>query len=134
MPEPGDPPVTASHALEEDAVHTHPAGIVTATLPWVADAGTSALVGEMLAVQGTPAWVTVNVCPPTVSTPLRLAALVFAPTAYVTVPAPDPLPPADTDSHGTELVVVQLQPAAVVTPTVPVVASGVTVALTGEIA
>ena len=112
----------------------HPAGIVTATVPVVAAGDTSAPVGEMVDVHGRPACVAVNVCPPIVREPLRLAALVLAATAYVTVPAPDPVPPDDTESHGTELPAVHEHPAAAVTPTVPPLASGETVALVGEIA
>jgi hypothetical protein len=127
-------PLIVSHGLEEEAVHAQPAGIVIATLPCVAGDDTSALIGEIDDVHGTPACVTLNVCPPMVSDPLRLAALMLAATAYVTVPAPDPVPPEETVSHGTELPAVHEHPGAELTPTVPLVASGATVAFVGEIA
>ena len=77
---------------------------------------------------------TVNVCPATVSVPVRDAADVFAPTLYVTVPLPVPLAPAVTDSHPVFVVAVHVQPALPVTLTVPVVAAGdVRSADTGEI-
>jgi hypothetical protein len=123
LPEWADPLRTVSHAADEAAVHAQPAGTVTATLPCVAEADTSVPVGEMVDVQGTPACVTVKDCPPIESDPLRLAALVLALTAYVSVAAPAPLPPDGTVSHGALLAALQLQPAAVVMPTVPVVAS-----------
>lgn len=134
LPDPLVAPLIVSQGFDEEAVHAQPDGVVIATLPCVAGDDTSAPVGEMADVHGTPVWVTLNVCPPTVNDPLRLAALVLAATAYVTVPAPDPVPPEEMVSHGTELLAVHEHPGAELTPTVPLVASGATVALVGEIA
>ena len=53
------------------------------------------------------AWVTVTVCPATVTVPDR-ATPVFA--AAVIVAAPGPFVPADTDNHDAPLDVVQLHP------------------------
>ena len=42
----------------------------------------------------TPAWVTVTVCPATVSVPVRWVVAVLAATVKLTPPLPDPLAPA----------------------------------------
>lgn len=63
---------------------------------------------------------------------MRFVELVFAVTAYVTVPAPEPEPPEDTVSHDTVLAAVHEQPFGALTPTVPLSAVAATVALIGE--
>jgi hypothetical protein len=70
--------VTVTHGALGVAVHVHPAGAVTPTLPDVAPAPIEVLVGESVNVQGIPAWVTVNVCPATVIVPERDRMLLFA--------------------------------------------------------
>ena len=53
-------------------------------------------------------WVTVRVCPPTVSLPVRLPPVFFV-TEYVTQPLPFPLPDR-TSSHDESLVAFHVQP------------------------
>jgi hypothetical protein len=55
----------------------------------------------------TPLCVTVKVCPPIVNVPVRLFALVFAATLYVTVPLPVVDAPAVIVSHAAFDVAVQ---------------------------
>jgi hypothetical protein len=62
------------------AVHGQAAAAVTAIVPVVADAATDAAVGAIWFVQTMPAWLTVKVCPPIVTVPLRLAVPGFAAT------------------------------------------------------
>lgn len=74
------PPVTVIHAALLTAVHVHPVPAVTDTVPLVA-AGEARFAesGETMNWHGAPGWVTVNVCPPIVSVPVR-AGPVFAAT------------------------------------------------------
>jgi hypothetical protein len=71
---------------------------LTVPVPDVAGAVAVALAKANVGV--IPACVTVNVCPPIVSVPVRLLALVFAATLYVTVPLPVVEAPAVIVSHG----------------------------------
>jgi len=84
-------------------------------------------------VQDVPACVTVNVCPATVSVPVRELVPVFAAALKVTDPLPVPLAPAVTVSQVAVLVAVQVQPAAAVTAVDPDPPEVGTVALVGEI-
>jgi hypothetical protein len=59
LPLPLPPLVTVIHGTPLTAVHAHPPGEVTVTVPLLAVAGTLLLVGEMLKVQVTPSCVTV---------------------------------------------------------------------------
>ena len=82
LPLPEAPAVTVSQLVALlTAVQLQPAPAVTLTVPVAAaefvrfDA-----VGEMVNAHGTPAWVTVNVCPAIVIVPVRDAVLVLAAT------------------------------------------------------
>jgi hypothetical protein len=104
----------------------------TPKLPVVAPAVTDTPVGERLAVQGTPACVTVKDWPAIVTTPVRGVMLVLAAMLYATVPLP--LPPVAPVSviQPTVLDAVHAQPAFVVTETDPVRAPAVMERLVGE--
>ncbi len=75
---------------------------------------------------------TVTVRPATVSVPVREAVPELAATAYTAVPLPVAKPPEVIVNHETLLVDVQLQPAAVVTVELWVLASAVGVTVVGE--
>ena len=81
----------------------------------------------------TPLCVTVNVCPPMVSVPVRLFTLVFAATLYVTVPLPVVDAPAVIVSHDALLVAVHVKSDALaVTATVlPVAPAAAAVSVVG---
>jgi hypothetical protein len=78
--------------------------------------------------------VTVNVCPATVSVPVRLLVFVFAATEYPTVPLPLPLLPEVIVIQAALLAAVQVQPVGAVTVTLPVPPLACTDALVGAIA
>ena len=82
MPLPEAPAVTVSQLVALlTAVQLQPVPAVTVTVPVVAAADVRLDdVGAMVKLQGTPAWVTVKVCPPIVIVPVRDAVLVFAAT------------------------------------------------------
>jgi hypothetical protein len=81
LPLPGVPPVTVIHDVALlVAVHEQPACVATLIVPVVAPGATDAPVGEIVKLHGTPAWLTVNVWPATVTVPERGAVLVFAAT------------------------------------------------------
>jgi D-serine deaminase-like pyridoxal phosphate-dependent protein len=67
-----------THDASSTAVQTHPAGIDTAMLPVADAAATDTPVGEMVAVHGMPACVTVNAWPAIVTMPAREEIVVFA--------------------------------------------------------
>ena len=69
--------------------------------------------------------------PATVSTPERDCVVALASTEYATVPDPVPLAPLVIDIHATALVAFQVQPACVVTDTVPVPPALVALAVVG---
>jgi hypothetical protein len=83
-------------------------------------------------VQGTPACVTVNVCPPTVIVPVRLMLPVFAATENVTLPVSEPLAELVTVIQLAPLAAVQAQPADVVTVNEPVPPAAATDCESGE--
>ena len=124
--------MTVIHESALDAVHGHAEGSVTATEPCAPLAGTDVDTGANVAVQTTPACVTVNVCPPAVIVPVRLLRLVFAAIEYPTVPSPVPLAPDVMLIQEAEAVAFQVQPGSVSTLTVPVAASLGMEVLTGE--
>jgi hypothetical protein len=62
------------------ALQPQPVGAVTATVPLPALNARLADGDSIVALQGTPAWVTVKVLPPTVSVPVRGAVVVLAAT------------------------------------------------------
>jgi hypothetical protein len=101
-PVPEVPPVIVIHDVVVLAVQANPAVAVTETVrPALPPIGAASVVFEMANayVGVTPACVTVNVCPPIISVPVRLLALVFAATLYVTVPLPVVEAPAVIVSH-----------------------------------
>ena len=72
VPLPLAPLVTVSHdVLLLTPVHAQPANVVTVVEPVPPAAATDWLVGLIAYVHAAPAWVTVSVCPPIVSVPLR---------------------------------------------------------------
>ena len=115
LPEPEAPPVMLSHAALLEAVHPHPAVVVTAVVEAPPAEVSVREVGETPNVQLTPFCVTVTVCPATVSVPVRSAADVFATTLKATVPFPLPLAPPLIVSQAALLAAVQAQPVAAVT-------------------
>ena len=81
MPLPVAPALIAIQASLLTAVQLQPVPAVTVTVPVVAAADVRFdEVGAMVNVQGTPACVTVKVCPPIVIVPVRDEVLVLAAT------------------------------------------------------
>jgi hypothetical protein len=114
LPLPDAPDVMVSHAALLAAVHAHPLAALTAIdVPAPPPAAAVCDVGLMLYEHDCDC-VTVNVCPATVSVPVRCAP-VFADALYATVPPPLPLAPLVIVSQGALLDAVQAQPPAVVT-------------------
>lgn len=122
------------HGTPLDAVQLQPVALVTATNPAAAAASTDAFTGEIAYVHATPSCVIVTVRPATVSVAFREEAVVFAATAYATVPLPLPAAPETMVTHGAELPALHAQPAPVVTDTDPVVAAAGTVDAVGDTA
>src|SRR4051812_50171333 len=103
-----------------EADQAHPAVVVTATVPDPPALVNDWLVGEMLNAQlGAAAWVTVKVCPATVSVAERVDVEVFAAAVKLTVPLPEPLVPAGVATHPALRAPVPAPPAAPVSPTLP---------------
>src|SRR5439155_1214563 len=100
LPVPLAPAVIVIHASVVVAVHEQPVGAVTPTVPDPPPTTTACVAGESVEVQGTPACVTVNVLPATVSVPVRDVPAVFAAMLNVTLPLPEPVAPAVTVIHG----------------------------------
>src|SRR5439155_1610012 len=94
LPVPAAPVATVIHASLLTAVHAHPVGAVTVVLPVPPPATTDWLVGEIVSVHVTPAWVTVALLPPAVIVPLRDVVEVFAAAVNEIDPLPMPVPPA----------------------------------------
>jgi hypothetical protein len=124
LPLPVAPAVMVIHEALLAAVHAQPAAAVTLTVPVAAAAVVSVLdVGEIVGEQVTPDCVTVNVAPPTVRVPVRLALPELAATVNDTVPVPVPADPAVTVIHVASLTAVHAQiveAVAVVLPEPPV--------------
>jgi hypothetical protein len=120
LPLPLAPAVTVIHAALLVAVHAQPVVVVTLVLPVPPAATAFSEVADNVKVQGTPACVTVNVCPATVSVPVRELVEVLAAMLKLTVPLPDPLAPAVTVIHAALLTAVHAQPVVVVTFVPPV--------------
>jgi len=114
------------------AVHAQPVVAVTVTVPVPAAEVGLAEAGEIVGVQGVPAWVIVKVLPPIVSVAVRDAVPVLAATLYVTDPLPVPVAPAVIVAQLALLVAVHAHPGAAVTVTVPVPAAAVGLADAGE--
>jgi hypothetical protein len=71
LPVPPPPPETVNQLASLTAVQAHPAAAVTFVNPDPRPEPTVVLVGEIETAQATPAWLTVKLCPPIVSEPLR---------------------------------------------------------------
>ena len=113
LPLPLAPLVTVSQdVLLLTPVHAHPVGAVTAVDPVPPLATTDWLVGVIEYEHAAAAWFTVNVWPAIVSVPLRAVPFGFTVALKATVPAPVPLAPLVTVSHGVLLLTpVHAQPA-----------------------
>lgn len=80
FPLPVPPAVTLTQEALLDADHAHPLGAVTLDELAPPAAAMLRLVGEIENVHPTPVCVTVNVCPPIVSVPVRAEAALLAAT------------------------------------------------------
>lgn len=109
------PPVRASHAtgLVDDHVQSG-AVATTATEDDPAVGPTVPLVAGNAYPHATPAWLTVNVRPPTLTVPVRGWLLGLATAVTVTLPGPVPDAPVVTWSHGASLTAVHAQSATAV--------------------
>ena len=131
---PDAPWVTVIQPSLLTAVQLQPLAAVTVTAPLEAPPRRSADVGEIVALHGAPACVTVKVLPAIVSVPVRGVVAVFAATSKVTEPLPFPVAPVARVIHPALLVAVHAQPVAAVTETaVPVVAAAAMFAAPDEI-
>jgi hypothetical protein len=81
LPLPVAPALIVIQAALLVEVHAHPVGAVTATVPLPPTDVTLADGAAIVALQGTPAWVTVKVLPPTVRVPVLGAVVVLAATS-----------------------------------------------------
>jgi hypothetical protein len=133
LPDPEDPAVTVNQAALLTAVHAHPAGAVTLTVPLPPPDATLCDVGEIVSVHAMPAWVTVKVLPAIVSVPLRDETDPFAVAVNETDPLPDPEDPAVTVTQAALLTAVHAHPAGAVTLTVPLPPPDATLWDVGEI-
>jgi hypothetical protein len=112
LPDPLPPVTTVNHGALLVAIQLQPLPEVTDEVAVPPAAGRDSLSGETVKVHAVPLWVTVTVCPATVSVPMRCDATVRALTLKVTVPLPDPFAPRVTVSQPELLLAaVQLQPA-----------------------
>jgi hypothetical protein len=116
-----------------DAVHEHPASVVTVIVPVAPAAGIVTLTGVAETVHDTPASVTRKLRPAIASVAVRAVTLVFGWAANETVPDPVPVEPADIVTHAAPLAAVQVHPGVVVTVTVPLPPGAGSVALEGAI-
>ena len=131
---PDAPWVTVIQPSLLTAVQLQPLAAVTVTAPLEAPPRRSADVGEIVALHGAPACITVKVLPAIVSVPVRGVVAVFAATSKVTEPLPFPVAPVARVIHPALLVAVHAQPVAAVTETeVPVVAAAAMFAVPDEI-
>jgi hypothetical protein len=115
-PVPLDPLVIVIQASLLAASQEHPAPAVTVAVPVPPVATTDWLVGVIEYVHDAPFCVTVNVCPATVTVPVRWLVLALAAALKLTVPLPLPDAPAVTVNQLVLLLTaVHPQPACVVT-------------------
>jgi hypothetical protein len=116
------------------AVQAHPACTVTLIVRLLPPAGgTLSEAGATVKLHEPPACVSANDCPAIVSVAPRGLVVPFAVTLYDTVPLPLPVAPPVIVAHVWLLVADHVQPAGVVTATVPDVAPAPTDAPVGEI-
>jgi hypothetical protein len=119
LPDPLPEPIV-THAALLEADHAQPAVVVTDAAPDPPALVNDWLVGEMLNAQlGAAAWLTVKVCPATVSVADRVDVEAFAAAVKLTEPLPTSLAPAVIVTHPALLAAVHEQPAVVVTATLP---------------
>jgi hypothetical protein len=71
LPVPDAPALIVIHAALLVDVHAQPVAAVTVMVPEPATSDTFAEAGAIVGAQGAPAWVTLNVLPPTVTVPVR---------------------------------------------------------------
>ncbi len=119
LPDPLLPDVIVSHEPLRVAVQVHPAAAVTATATEPAVSPMFCVAGDAPYVQATPTWLTVMVCPATVSVPVRAVVVPLAAAANVTEPLPLPVAPAEIVSQLLFDAAVHAQPLADTTATVP---------------
>jgi hypothetical protein len=117
FPFPEPPLVIVIHDAPLDAVHSHPAPVVTAIVPEPPVCSAECDSGSMLTWHPLPC-VTVNTCSPMRKAPLR-AGPSHAPTRNATVPGPVPDEPDVIEIHAVSLRADHAQAASVVTLTVP---------------
>ena len=135
LPVPPPPPDTVNQLALLTAVQAHPSAAVTFVNPDPRPDPTVVLVGEIATAQATPAWLTVRLCPPIVSVPLRCVVLALAAALKPTDPPPLPLAPLVTVSHDVLLLTpVHAQPVGAVTAVDPVPPAAATDWLAGLIA
>ena len=133
LPEPL-PPVTVIQAVPFTTVHEQPADVVTAVDTLPPAAGTDWLAGEIENAHPAAACVTVNVCPATVSVPVRGLVVVLG--AALKLAEPDPVPVAPLVSVNQVVLLltpVHEHPAGAVTVVEPEPPEAATDALVGEI-
>jgi hypothetical protein len=118
-PVPLPPDVTVNHDALLLAVHAQPFVAVIVTEPAPPPDVIDRLVGDNVYEQESAACVTVNVPPAIVIVPVRGDCVVFAPILNVTVADPLAVAPLVIVSHCVLLEEVQVQPAGLVTLTLP---------------
>jgi len=125
LPVPLAPDVMETHERVSVVVQLQPAAVVTLTLPVPAAAAGVSKVGAAVKVHGggAPACVTVTVWPATVTLAVRGEVDVLAVNEKMVVPLPMPVAPELIEIQETLSDAAQLQPAAVVTLTLPLPAT-----------
>jgi hypothetical protein len=118
-PVPLAPDVTVSHDALLLAVHAQPFVAVIVTDPVPPADVSDWVVADKVYEHEVAACVTVNVTPATVSVPVRTDCVVFAAIANPTEPDPLPLAPLVIVSQDALLDAVHVQPAGLVTLTLP---------------
>jgi hypothetical protein len=121
---------TVIHGAFDVAVHRQPPPVFTVTLTGPPPLATVCCVGDTDAVHDS-AWLMVNVCPATVSAPVR-GAPVFAAAVKETVPFPVPVEPPVRVIQSALLAAVQAHALPAVTPTLPVPPSPGTLAFDAD--
>ncbi len=132
-PDPEPDPVIAIHGAALEDVHVHPASVVTVIRPVAAAADTETVNGLTVNVHVAAGSVTVKVRPAIVSVAALDVDEVFGAAVNATVPDPVPVAPLVIVTQDALLADVHVQPAAVVTATVPLPPFDGREALVGEI-
>ncbi len=122
------PLTTTSHEASLEVVHPQAAPVFTGSDSRT-PVGCGVTDAAPMATEQLAAWLTVKVCPATVSVPVRAVLAVLAATAKVTVPLPVPAAPVATAIHDTLLRAVhEVAELAGVTTMLPVLAPAPTLA------